>query len=420
LVPYAALGDSDLNDFPWMMKIKWRQLDYIRGHHENGVRVSSENMPKQHFDTTHIFGMASGAAGTRAEGAVVKELYIKPSITYPKGLHLIGANGVILQQDDYPFTEYNLEQFKDIEVPGVFWGMATMELGIQLQKSWNRTVTGVDEFNRVLGKGKGLVPRGANLEAMPDDTHGEWIVYKPVMGHKPEYMNPKGLPRTYDLMLTILTKSFQDLFSQQEVTKGTNKSDIRSGEMVELLLEQNAMGAIPTNSIFEEGLEGSMGRVLRRIQSGYKTNRMLKVIGNEGEFELFDFKGADLRNNTDVHVKRESSLPESRVARNIIVERRFKERFYGDPMDPEVRRHVMNMLDDAIVKDAYADTRLDETNARAENLVMAQGQITRYLINDYDDHMIHVRELNHYRKGRDHQNLRFENPQKFGELESIF
>ena len=164
-------------------------------------------------------------------------------------------------RDEYPFTQYNLQHFKDVEIPGVFWGMATMEYAIPLQKSWNRNMTSVDEFNRTLGKGKGLVPRGAKLEALPDDNNGEWIAYKPVMGQKPEFMKMTSLPRTYDLSFSLLKQSLQDLFSQQEVTKGTNKSDIRSGEMVELLLEQNAMGAIPTHADAEESYEELMARV---------------------------------------------------------------------------------------------------------------------------------------------------------------
>ena len=46
-----------------------------------------------------------------------------------------------------------------------------------------------------------------------------------------------------------------ELYHQQEVTSGTNKSDIRSGEMVALLLEQDDFGNVPTHAVFEESLE---------------------------------------------------------------------------------------------------------------------------------------------------------------------
>jgi hypothetical protein len=78
----------------------------------------------------------------------------------------------------------------------------------------------------------------------------------------------------------------------------------------------------------------------------------------------------------------------------------------------------MNMLDDAVVKDIYAGARLDESLARFENRVMHNGQPVP--INNYDNHFIHVKELDNYRKAMDYQKLKFKDPQKFVELELLF
>lgn len=420
VVPYAALGDDCIHSFPWIIKVKWRSLHWFENNFKRGKEVTAEDLPTNMFDVSHVFGLASSTSPLKAEGARAIEMYHKPSSDFPKGIHIIGANGIIDTVEDYPFTDFSMEQFKDIEVPGVFWGMATMELAIPLQKAWNRNVSGIDEFNRLLGKGKMLAPRGAKLEAGVDDTHGEILYYTPQMGLKPEIMTLKSLPQTYVLQLETLQRSMQDLFSQQEVSRGTNRSDIRSGEMVELLLEQNAIGNIPAHANKEDGLERHGARILKRIQQGYTNDRVLKITGDEGEFELLNFTGADLRNNTDVHVKRESSLPDSRVARSLVIERRFQQGFYGDPADPEVRRQVQNMLDDAIVQNIYDDTRADEDNSRMENRTMMQGGINKLLVNQYDNHGLHVKEHNHFRKTRDFQRVKFSNPQMWLELERLF
>jgi len=419
-VPYGALGDVDLQDFPWVIKVKWRSLDWFERNFKRGTEVEPEDLPTHMFDISHVFGLSASSAPTKAEGARSVEMHMRPTSEFPKGLHLIGANGIIDVKEDYPFNDFSLEHFKDIEVPGVFWGMATMEGAVPLQKAWNRNVSGIDEFNRLLGKGKMLAPRGSNMEAAPDDTHGQVLYYSPQMGLKPEIMTLKSLPQTYVLQLETLQRSFQELFSQHEVTMGTNKSDIRSGEMVELLLEQNAIGNIPAQSLKEDALERHASRCLKRIKHGYSDDRVLKIRGQEGEFELFDFRGADLRDNTDVSVKRESSLPDSRVARALVVERRFKEGFYGDPADPEVRRQVQNTLDDAIVENIYDDTKADEDNARIENLTMMRGGIDKLMINAYDNHGLHIKEHNLFRKSRDFQKIKLENPQMFMELEMLF
>ena len=59
--------------------------------------------------------------------------------------------------------------------------------------------------------------------------------------------------------------SLEDLYSAHEVSRGTNKSDIRSGDMVSLLLEQDAFGKLPSHAVFEEGLEAWGSRILEEV-----------------------------------------------------------------------------------------------------------------------------------------------------------
>ena len=424
LVPYATVGDDNHQAFPWLIKMKHRTLEeLVDVYGTDAKEVQAERYGTPSVDLSGLLGLGTtgSAAATKVPGALEINYYEKPNSTHTRGLFIAAANGKILTKSDYPFPDYSIEFFKDIDIPGVFWGTATLSQAIGLQRTWNRTLSSIDEYNRVMAKGKGLTPRGANMVALPDDTHGEWIEYTPVYGHKPEHMDLKGLPQTYPLIMEHTYGAIEDLFSQHEVTRGTNRSDIRSGEMVSLLREQDAHGNIPAHAVFEESLESTMSRVLKRIQAGYKDERMLKIVGREGEFEIFAFKGADLRGNTDVLVKKQSSLPESRAARSAQVMERFEKGLYGDPMDPEVRRHVMNMLDDAVVKDIYSTTRLDEAYARYENMFLSSGQADpKSLINSYDNHALHILEHNNYEKSMEHQKLKLDDPDKFNYIEQLF
>jgi len=419
ILPVVFLGDTDLHRMPWIIKAKWRTLDYIRGNYKRGIEVTAESGATATFGADLISGRV-GTANTKIQGAVMMEFYHQPCLDYPNGLAITAANGIVLQSAEYPFNSYNLEHFKDIDIPGVFWGRATFTEAVPLQVRWNKTNNSVDEFNQVVGKGKLLTPKGSQLEVLPDDTHGETIQYKPVMGHVPKWMDLTELPRSIELSLNTAKASLEDLYSAHEVSRGTNKSDIRSGDMVALLLEQDAFGKLPSHAVFEEGLEAWGTRILKRFQDGYNTARMIKIVGRENEYEVFSFKGSDLRGNTDVSVKRQSSLPESRVLRNQVTMDRFAKGLYGDPVDPEVRRHVMNMLDDAVVDDLYGDTKLDEMYARYENNTLISGQVTDLKVNQYDNHSIHMQEHNHFRKTLDYQKVKLQNPKAFMELELIF
>ncbi len=419
VVPAYHMGDVDLHSFPWLIKAKYRSLEYLADNYVRGNEVVAESMPSPVMGANLISGSTSVAEG-KVKGAVLKECYVQPCGQFPKGAFITGAGGIILQTSEYPYEYYNIEHFKELDIPGKFWGKSTVDTKIPQQIRWNRINNSIDEFNEVMAKGKLLAPKRSGLEVVPDDTHGEVIYYKPVLGHKPDYITMKGTPGTYNDALAITKGSIQDGFSQHEVTSGTNRSDLRSGEMVSLLREQDAHGSIPSHMVFEESFEAVMSRVLIRVQKGYDEQRMIKVVGKDGEFEVFAFKGSDLRNNTDVSVKRQSSLPDSRIERQLMIERRFEKGFYGDPADPEVRRHVMNMLDDAIVDDIYSDTRLDETYSRWENQVLANSDVDIVLINDYDDHNIHLKEHNHFRKTMDYQRIKLADSRLFMVLEERF
>lgn len=190
--------------------------------------------------------------------------------------------------------------------------------------------------------------------------------------------------------------------------------------MVELLLESDDMGNIPTHAVFEESLEACLHRVLLRVQKGYSTERMIKISGEGNSYEVLSFKGADLKDNTDVFVKKESSLPDSRVVRNKRVMDRFQATLYGDPNDPTVKRKVLKMLDDAIVEDIYGETQLDEQNANVENRAMLSQPGVVMPSNDYDNDGVHLQTHINFRKGRTYQKVKEGNQEQGLILDATF
>lgn len=422
VTPAQGLFSGELNDLPWIEIYTWRTLSWMKGFFgEKAVEdVAPEIRSHEGITLATLFGGTSERGTELTKGAMLHEFMVRPCGEFPKGLHCYMAGRQVLYKEDYPFDYYPIEHFKDIEIAGSFWGAATTEHAIQLQNRWNRALNSIDTFNETMAKGKWISPKGANLEANPTNAHGEFMTYTPVMGHKPEHVSVKGLPGTYDLILMSTRTSLENLYSQHEVTRGTNKSDIRSGDMLEILREQDAHGNIPSHMVFEEALEKLASRVLKRIQRGYTTERTVKIPGKDSQWDVMAFKGADLRGNTDVSVKRQSSLPDSRAARHAQILQRFGQGLYGNPADPNVRREVMNMLDDAVMENVFADTRLDETVARNENMILLQNQASQLLVNGYDNHRLHLMEHNHFRKTHDYQTLKFNDPKLFMILEGRF
>lgn len=420
IVPELGLGDVEINDLPWIGKIRYRNLYYFQKYYKK--TVSAEARPIPFAWTSSALGLGFAQASSKEDGAIEKEIYMKPNSDYPNGLHIIGANGQVLLKEDYPFDEYHLEQFKDFEVPGVFWGMATTEAAIWLQKIHNRTLSDIAEFNRSMARGKWLIPRKSKMETKMDDSMGQHIYYNPVMGAKPEMLTLKGLPATYTLALEIVANGLMELYNQHEVTQGTNKSDIRSGEMVQLLLEQDDHGNAPTHAIFEESYEAVMKRVLRRIKKGYTNERIIAIDKENGEYDLVSFKGADLKNSSDVLVTKESSIPESKVTRQARIRENYRDGLYGNPQDERTRERVLQMLEEVPegYQDIFKESHQDRQVAKKENMILLSGKLKDFPVNSYDNHQIHLVEHNKARKEGDYQKLKIMNPRVFAQLEAVF
>jgi hypothetical protein len=420
VVPAIPNGPVDVHSMPWLIKIRWRDMSWFQQNFgAKGATVEPEHNAYGSLDLGMMMMGTQGSMERKLEGAWMINLYVQPNEEYPKGMFVAAANGTIFQQTDYPLTEYPLEHFVDIDLPGMFWGKATIEDAIPLQVRWNAVVDDMTAYAEFMAKGRLLTPKKSNVEIIPDGAMGEMISYNPVLGHKPEFARPPGGSPAHGELLNVLHQSLQDTFHQHEVSRGTNKSDIRSGDMAQFLQEQDAFGGIPTHATAEESLEALFSRVLQRVQKGYKNERVIKVVGEKGRNSVISFQGADLRGNNDVSVKRQSMLPDSRVARQRVVENRFQAGFYGNPADPNIIRKVGRMVEDAVTEDIYSSFKLDETVAESENFQISQHG-AMVVVNSYDNHQIHLEEHNNYRKQPRYQRLKFEDPKSFLQLEVLF
>lgn len=419
IVVPARFGNMDLQSLPWMAKYQRKDLEWLAENYKRGDQVAEEKMGHNYITLESMITGLTGDPGLgRTKSAFLVHLYVKPCKMFKRGAFFAAANGIVFEKRDYPFDVFPMEHFKDIEYPGLFWGEAKVTHAIALQRSWNNDISSIEEFNQRMAKIKLRNPSGSNLTVVPDDQHGEVVNYKPVLGHKPEYMESRSTPPSLERNMERITFSMENLFSQHEVSRGTNRSDIRSGDMVERLLEQDAHGAIPSHAIFEEGLEAHLSRILMRMQAGYSTERTIKLGNTEDELEVIAFKGTDLRWNNDVKIVKESSLPDSKTSRELKVERRYQQGLLGDPNDPHTKRKTLRMLDDSIVDDIYSSYKQDESLAAWENRQMMRG--IKLQVNNYDNHRIHVEELDRHRKSIRYQKLRYSAPQVFLRIDIIF
>ena len=399
-VPAVAFGPTEFKDMPWAIRAKLRDIQWIEDTYNFKATPESFTADQTILLLQRDLDQSAGGLDTiNFPAAVIRENWIKPNKRYPRGAYWVTCNDKTIFQgkfpnygtEEKPLFEFPTTHFRDIIIPGQFWGVATAEMAIPLQQDWNRIRSSIIEWTRIMAKGKWIAPTGSGLAPTAiDNEHGEVIYYSPVRGIKPEQAKIYPLPGSVLEALELNKKSFMDLFAQHEVTSATNKSDIRSGYMVALLLEQDDTAHAMTFQDFEDKWADLWRHVLMLAQKYYTNTRTLKITGVGKEPEVMEFKGADLRGNTDVYVATGTHLPDNRLARQGVIMERYEAGLYGPMEDPQTGIKVRRLLDESIKEDVYDDVAVDQDAAMTENRYMRLG--LQVPLNEWDNDPIHLSE----------------------------
>ena len=381
--PAVPFGPTSVDNMPWGLRVTWRPLSwFLATFPERGHRVKEEKLPTN----SKLYQYAVWKEDVRppnlkAPGALLKELFYRPDGEFPRGLYAAVAGDVVLMLTDFPnygtedepLYEYPVTHFRDIAVPGVFWGWPTSYHAIFLQEDWNAIRSSISSYVRSMAKVKWVVPKGAGFKPGDlNDLHAEVLEYNPVRALPPQQTRISPLPRAVFEALAMIEASFMDLYHQHEVSQAQAPKQVRSSWAFNVLAEIDDIPLTPTHAEFHEGLARVGRHVLIHAASRYVDERLIKVVGRGEQVQIHKLRGADLRGNTDVRVVVGDSLPDSKVAKQAAIMERFTQGLYGPPGDPTVALRVRRMLDDLLDEDIYSDSFADEVNARNEDEKLTQ------------------------------------------------
>jgi hypothetical protein len=123
------------------------------------------------------------------------------------------------------------------------------------------------------------------------------------------------MPQQVENLLAGLREQILEISGQSEVTRGQVPAGARSGVAVAYMQEEDDTKIAPTIANLEDAI-GYMGSLcLERYSQFYSFERIIRFYRRDGVFDVRKFKGADLKNNTDVICQGASMMPKSKAAR---------------------------------------------------------------------------------------------------------
>ena len=397
----VATSEKDAR-YAFIVKVRSKEYIYDR----YGIEVEEKDVINVSNSSFNIDSILRKEATRTVKGALVKEYWERKNYKYPSGRHVVIANDKVVKDDINPYSEISdqtlgipITSFNYFPTLGNLYTTSLVEQLVPLQKEYNRLRSDVVEHERVMMRGKWLVPTTANVpQTAITSQPGEKIYYDP-RGGAPVAI--PGTPPPAELWQHIINvkNEFNDIAGIHEVSRGRVPSGVRAASGIMFLQEQDDMQLSVTNLLFNDGFLDIANKIIKLASKYYIEDRLLKIVGKGSDYEVAIFKGGQQIDDNDLILNIEfgSKIPYSYVARQQFILSLADRGLITD------RSKLLKMLEFPTEDDIYESAEYDEINARIENENMAQG--TMVVVQDYDDHLKHLSVHDNYRKNPDFKKL---------------
>lgn len=315
------------------------------------------------------------------------------------------------EHKDYPFSKFS-------HVPtGKFYSDSVVTDLVPLQREYNRTVSQIIESKNRMAKPQLIAPRGSVEPSKITTEPGQVILYTP--GFTPPQPLPlQAIPPYVINELERIQRDMDDISGQHEVTKGRVPPGVTAATAISYLQEQDDSKLSHTVDSIESGIEKIATHILSHVVQFWDTERIIKVVGNDGSFDALCLQASDLRGNTDIKVEAGSALPVSKAAKQAFVMDLMK--FGWVPPDKG-----LEVLEIGGITKLYDELQTDRRQAQRENLRLQRVQETpppvdpmsgqpvvdpqtgqpavaplQVPVNNWDNHMVHIATHDKFRKSQ--------------------
>lgn len=406
--PFECFPDplaKTIEDCSWFAQAKVRKLDYFRSHYpERGDLVKEEGawllsaQYEMRINTLNSIGQSSSGTQEQMKNAAIEiSYYERKSPKYPKGRHIVTANGVLLKNGELPCGEIPFAKFDDVIVGGKYYSEAITTHARPLQDQYNRILQKAKQWQDRFIAGKYIAAKGHGLiqEALNDQS-GEVVEYDPIPGApEPHAMQIPVLPEYVFSSLDRIKNDIYQLYGLSDVSRGILPSSSIPAKGLEILLEQDEtrMGAEVEQHEHSWARVGML--ILKLAGENYITDRKLKV-RKGSQVAIKAINGQLLKKNYDVTVIRGSTIPNVKAMKRNDLVNSYVQGLLGNPQDPTVRQRVWGEMEFGNINDFWEDYHVDMAQIDKTIKMIENDQVAP--VDQLDNHALHVLFKNRYRK----------------------
>jgi len=285
------------------------------------------------------------------------------------GLYVRWAQDKILESSNFPYQDARMPFafYQHIPAPSTIWPDCVVNHIRELNLEIDKTISQLVESKDFMANPMWRVASQHKIKGEIKNVAGSILRYVHSQNvPPPEPIAGLQMPSQVENLVQLLRSQILEISGQSDISRGSVPTGVRSGTAVAYLQEEDDTKIAPTVDNLEQAvaLEGSL--ILERVSQYYHTRRIMRFYRRDGEFDVVKFKGADLKNNTDVIVQAGSAMPKSKAARQQYVLQLVELGVLTDP------RKIEDMLDLGEAEPNLTDLQIAMANR--ENNLMLEGQ----------------------------------------------
>ena len=409
-----------------------RAIDAKKVASDYGLQVEGENLSIYSLDSTTVgfggLGYSSAAPkiskGIKQNSVLVLERYERPTKDYPFGRLTIVVGDNLVYDGELPYKlgsdyerDFPFVKQTSLNQVGSFWGVSVIDRLIPIQRAFNSVKNRKHEFMNRLTMGVLKVEDGSvDIENLEDEgvCPGKILVYRQG-STAPEFLEGDNVSSSFSDEEEKLLDEFRSISGVKDFDYDYASSNV-SGVTLQLMLEQDELRLNNTAENMKRCVRKIAQDVLRLYKQFALIPRLARIVGDNGEIELFYFNSNDISSD-DISLEATAELGESITQRRQMVFDLINAGLLndnGNEMSDKMKVKALELLGLGVWENAQDTNELHIKKADSENVKLLGGK--RVEPSQIDDHALHIDRHIAFMLNGDYEKKLAVRP----ELESIF
>jgi hypothetical protein len=396
--PFDLYSDPYATDFSkarWVIHTQFMDPEQVFDLY--GKEVSPNDIRKADPIKTQL--MREMGAAPVLEGVEVNELWLKPCRRHKDGIFAVwSGHERLVEAIPFPYEHKRLPftQLGQVARPGSQHYSSAVKYLRSPQMELNKYHAQRIMIREAFANPKWFIPTDLELEADPDDSPNQILRGNSMGGTlEPKIIQPGVFPDNQDG--EWITNEMMHIVGLHEVSQAQVPGRVEAAKAIELLKESDANRQSTLLDTVRTAISEGFWQTLMLTKQYVPDEVIIQTYSREGMAEVKRFKTEEIKPAMRVIVTSQNGLARSRAARSEQLLRLWDSKII---QDPETMAELLEVPVPTLV-----------SHRAFENLEMAGG--TAITPNSWDDHQIHLREHNNYRKTSEYLLLEADRKQKF-------